>query len=160
MVDAGPTMGLTSESDNCWVLKKKIDMTTPITAVQTFTNPRKSVWLLDNLKEKKIFKWWTPSKSKFNKSDVNNDIQGIELEGHVLHERMKSTGVCTSAVTWHPGGRRKVCRSTTPRGVLDGEEYLGISKDSSQKQRQVYTVHQSLMCQLARKGYKEDDRRR
>lgn len=45
-------------------------------------------------------------------------------------------------------------------GVLDGEEYLGISKDSSQKQRQVYTVHQSLMCQLARKGYKEDDRRR
>lgn len=60
-------------------------MTTPITAVQTFTNPRKSVWLLDNLKEKKIFKWWTPSKSKFNKSDVNNDIQGIELEGHVLY---------------------------------------------------------------------------
>lgn len=84
-------------------------MTTPITAVQTFTNPRKSVWLLDNLKEKKIFKWRTPSKSKFNKSDVKNDIQGIELEGHVLHERMKSTGVCTSAVTWHPGGRRKVC---------------------------------------------------
>lgn len=113
-------------------------MTTPITAVQTFTNPRKSVWLLDNLKEKKFFKRWTPSKSKFNKSDVNNDIQGIELEGTVLHERMKNTGV---QCMWHDTQEEgeKYADQQHPRagGVLDGEEYLGISKDSSQKQRQV-----------------------
>lgn len=105
-------------------------MTTPITAVQPFTNPRKSVWLLDNLKEKKIFKRWTPSKSKFNKSDVNNDIQGIELEGTVLHERMKNTGV---QCMWHDTQEEgeKYANQQHPEGYWMGRNIWASAKTAA-----------------------------